>query len=149
MYWLRAFLTLALASTSLCEIRRDPVAPADLRAPRRRDGVFPRASLANSTITSPAVLPTGTASTCPTSANCHYSGPDISSAEWAPMSITTNITVATLVYIVNNRTNTTRTSTILNTIPEGYTQQPTNSDGTAIYPLVTVAGNVTSTTSWL
>jgi hypothetical protein len=48
------------------------------------------------------------------------------------VSITSNITVATVIYIIDERTNQTRTSTKTNTIPAGVTIPPTNAAGTHI-----------------
>lgn len=43
--------------------------------------------------------------------------------------VTTTLTAATVIHIVNNRTNSTRKSTITNILPNGYT---TPSDRTAV-----------------
>ena len=57
--------------------------------------------------------------------------------QWNRVTITSNITVATIIYIVDERTNQTRTSTKTNTLPSGVTIPPTNAAGTH-FSLVTL-----------
>ena len=71
--------------------------------------------------------------------------------EWWPGRVNTTITAATVVYIVNNRTNTTTTSTIFNDLPAGYTIPPSNSAGSqiAVITVETTEGSYTSTTLYV
>jgi hypothetical protein len=50
--------------------------------------------------------------------------------KWKRAKVTGNITVATVVYIVDERTNQTRISTKTNSLPAGITSIPTNAAGT-------------------
>ena len=65
---------------------------------------------------------------CSCTADCSVSAIDPSWV-WAPATISGTVTAATIVYIVNNRTNTTGTSTIYNSLPSQVTIPPTNSAG--------------------
>ena len=67
---------------------------------------------------------------------------------WVSQSINTTITAATKLIIVNNATNTTRTSFIFNDLPDGYTLPPINDEGTQIWSFsyTVPGGKVTSTT---
>ena len=71
--------------------------------------------------------------------------------EWWPGTVNTTITAATVVYIVNNGTNTTTTSTIFNDLPAGYTLPPTNSAGSqiAVITVETTEGSYTTTTLYV
>jgi hypothetical protein len=51
---------------------------------------------------------------------------------WQKQEVTATVTAATLIYIVDDRTNTTRTSTKYNTLPDGIVPPPTNTDGTHV-----------------
>jgi hypothetical protein len=64
------------------------------------------------------------------------------------MPINTTIEAATVLYIVNNRTNTTRTSTIFADLPSGYTLPPMNDKGTQVqsFAWTEVGGEVRTTT---
>jgi len=61
---------------------------------------------------------------------------------WVKQTVTATLTAATIVYVVNNRTNTTRTETIFNSLPDGFTLPPTNVEGThtAVITVATAVG---------
>ncbi|KAI9747628.1 MAG: hypothetical protein M1815_004018 [Lichina confinis] len=60
---------------------------------------------------------------------------------------TETITAATVVRIINNSTNTTRTTTITNELPPGITPPATNEAGTRVETVtITRPGNVTTET---
>ncbi|KAF1807865.1 hypothetical protein P152DRAFT_304977 [Eremomyces bilateralis CBS 781.70] len=81
-------------------------------------------------VSSSMTITPGPESSC--SANCSVGPPDLTSWVWVPVTITRNITLATVIYIVNNRTNTTKTTTITNTLPADITPPPTNVGGTVV-----------------
>ncbi|TKA70140.1 hypothetical protein B0A49_07720 [Cryomyces minteri] len=103
----------------------------------------------NSNITSPPSVSTA-APGCVANCSVRAWGPEY--VFWTSMTVTTTITAATVIYVVNNRTNTTRTVTSYNELPAGYTLPPTNSDGTVV-ATVTVpkvsAGQVSDSTTVL
>ncbi|KAI1977662.1 hypothetical protein LOZ53_003581 [Ophidiomyces ophidiicola] len=65
---------------------------------------------------------------------------------WFPMPISTTIVAATIVKIVNTVKGTTRTSTIYNSLPSGYTLPPTNSDGKQVSTLTYTQQGLAKTT---
>lgn len=67
---------------------------------------------------------------------------------WRQNYYSTTITAATLIYVINNRTNTTSTITSYNELPSGYTLPAVNSAGTQITTLaVTGFDNQTTITT--
>lgn len=66
------------------------------------------------------------------SPNCDLPTQAYSYVDWVQASIATTITAATVVLVVNNGTNSTRTSTVYNTELGGYTLPDTNSAGTKV-----------------
>lgn len=67
--------------------------------------------------------------------DCEVHAPRLVSHYWEKISAIENITIATVLYVVNNSTNTTRTTTVSNEIPRGYTLPDTNEAGTRISTL--------------
>ncbi|EER27211.1 hypothetical protein CPC735_025470 [Coccidioides posadasii C735 delta SOWgp] len=76
---------------------------------------------------------------------------------WYPMEFSTTVVAATVIEIVNTLVGTTRTSTISNDLPSGYTPPATNDDGTQVTTVTysqqgttktTVLAFPTSFTSW-
>ena len=51
---------------------------------------------------------------------------------WTPYSITGSVVAATVIDIVNTLEDTTRTTTIFDVLPSGYSLPPTNADGTHV-----------------
>ena len=98
------------------------------------------ANFGNSTTVAPSgVVVTG----CPNDCNRHASG--LNHVSWSQMSITATYTAETLLYIVNNRTNSTRTSTIKNTeinFANISTPTSTNSAGTVTASFSLTDGNI-------
>ena len=98
------------------------------------------ANFGNST----TVAPSGAVVTgCPNDCNRHVSG--LNYVSWSQMSITATYTAETLLYIVNNRTNSTRTSTIKNTeinFANISTPTSTNSAGTVTASFSLTDGNI-------
>ncbi|KIW01504.1 uncharacterized protein PV09_06983 [Verruconis gallopava] len=92
----------------------------------------------SSSITSPAPLASCTAS-------CHALN-GITTWHWVKATITGTVTAATVIYIVDERTNQTRTTTKLNTLPANVTMPPTNAAGTHIsqIPVETEVGKTTT-----
>jgi len=89
--------------------------------------MLPRqASFSNSTTPTPST----TATSCQNDCTVCASTP--SSLFWTPYSFTETFLAATVVEVINTIDGTTRTSTIFNEVPAGYTQPSTNSAGTHI-----------------
>ncbi|KAJ9625116.1 hypothetical protein H2203_005071 [Taxawa tesnikishii (nom. ined.)] len=111
-----------------------------------------------------AVAYTNTTSTATPSSSYVTAAPsgscvaDCSANPWGPSEISwtkqfpnVTLTAATVVYVVNNQTNTTRTTTLYADLPPGFTPPPTNSGGYRILevtlPIVTDDyGNYSSST---
>ncbi|KAI9814503.1 MAG: hypothetical protein M1826_002250 [Phylliscum demangeonii] len=72
-------------------------------------------------------------------ANCGASFPDYTRIYWLSLDFTTTITAATVVTIINTRTNATRKSTIFNDLPAGstFTQPDVNAAGTQVTTITT------------
>ena len=66
---------------------------------------------------------------------------------WFPIQITANFTYATVILIVDERTNQTITSTKTNALPDGVTMPPTNAAGTHVSTITyeTAVGKSTTT----
>ncbi|KAH9208077.1 hypothetical protein DL95DRAFT_312527, partial [Leptodontidium sp. 2 PMI_412] len=75
----------------------------------------------------PFVSPT--ASICSIS-NCSVSASHGQAFGWEQRMVNTTIVAATVVTIVNTNANTSRVTTLFNSLPDGYTLPPTNSEGT-------------------
>lgn len=81
---------------------------------------------------STSVIPTTATTVSRCQGECRYTPPQMLTLEWVSFKPTKTITAATVRIIVNTDLNTTRTTTILNEIPEGYELPPTNSAGARI-----------------
>lgn len=107
------------------------------------------AKFPNSTVTRPP----GTAGTAGTAASgcggqCWRDYQPIDYIQWIQMPITATVTAETLLFIVNNRTNSTRTSTIYNTdlnLADYTSPTTTNSAGTVTTSVVLRVGSTNST----
>jgi len=84
----------------------------------------------------------------PCGSGCSATYPYKWSYTWQREEHDTTITAATVVYVVNTRTNATRTVTKYNELPAGYTLPPVNAAGTRI-TILTIphgpSGNTTTT----
>ena len=67
---------------------------------------------------------------------------------WQQIEASETVTLATVIEIINTNEDTTRTSTLINEVPEGYTLPPTNADGTqiAVVTYITEGDREVSTT---
>lgn len=110
--------------------------------PRWAQGLTCTAPYTNGTsiITLPApdnTAPSTQTTTTPTCvANCQVELPIWQRVYWQSLPINTTITAATVTYVVNNRTNSTRTVTNHAVLPSGYTVPKTNAAGTRITTVV-------------
>ncbi|OCL10684.1 hypothetical protein AOQ84DRAFT_438177, partial [Glonium stellatum] len=84
-----------------------------------------------------ARLDTGFKSSSECEASCTIEYPQVKVLQWMPIQnieYSTTLTAATLIYVINNRTNTTSTLTEYNQLPDGYTTSTPvlNSDGKVV-----------------
>ncbi len=101
-----------------------------------------QATFSNSTSLTPTPTPTATScvNDCSVCASAPYT------FYWEPYSFTDTFVAATVVEVINTAAGTTKTSTIFNELPDGYTNPPTNAAGTQTHLLTyTRSGKETTT----
>jgi hypothetical protein len=108
---------------------------------RPRQASSPSTDSASSSSPAPAST---TATAC--SNNCTVCAADPYSYYWTAYTITETLVAATVIEIVNTLAGTTRTTTIFNDLPAGYTLPPTNAEGTHVQTVTYTRSGASLTT---
>ncbi|EOD44247.1 hypothetical protein UCRNP2_9084 [Neofusicoccum parvum UCRNP2] len=89
------------------------------------------------------IVPTSSPSNGTCEADCYLQIPFNKDWYWSKLFISTTLTAATEIVVINKKTNTTTTKTIFADLPDGFTLPPTNSAGSQA--VFTTFGSLTTT----